>query len=136
MDPDLLGIPTYFKIIPKEKARDLRTIQQKLDADKYDTVQAFEADLDLMICNAIVFNGADSEVGAFTVKLQNRYRELLAPIFPTSSRISQMLLMHVRAYQDVRTNLFVHKKPMTSTKYVPGQFLYVHGQFSSDRPGL
>ena len=34
MDPDLLGIPTYFKISPKEKARDLRTIQQKLDADK------------------------------------------------------------------------------------------------------
>lgn len=80
VDPVVLGIPTYFDVIPRKDARDLRTILQKLTQDKYDSIDAFEADLDLMIRNAIVFNGADSEVGEFAVKLQNRYRELLAPI--------------------------------------------------------
>ena len=63
MDPVALEIPTYHDVIPKKDARDLRTIKQKLDADKYDTVEAFEADLDLMISNAILFNGPSSEVG-------------------------------------------------------------------------
>lgn len=76
----MLGIPTYFDVIPRKDARDLRTIQQKLNQDKYDSVDALESDLDLMIHNAILFNGADSEVGEFAVKVRNRYRELLAPI--------------------------------------------------------
>jgi hypothetical protein len=59
----LLQIPTYFDVIPKKDARDLSTIKQKLDADKYDSVDALKADIDLMIHNAILFNGADSEVG-------------------------------------------------------------------------
>ncbi|KAI0718881.1 hypothetical protein C8T65DRAFT_569811 [Cerioporus squamosus] len=80
VDPVVLGIPTYFEVIPRKDARDLKTILQKLNQDKYDSIDAFEADLDLMINNAIVFNGEDSEVGDFAVKLQNRYRELLAPI--------------------------------------------------------
>ncbi|KAI8981206.1 hypothetical protein BD414DRAFT_93257 [Trametes punicea] len=86
VDPIQLGIPTYFEVIPKKDARDLRTIQQKLNADKYDSVEAFEADLDLMIHNAITFNGADSEVGQVAVQLRNRYRELLAPIRGTNGK--------------------------------------------------
>ena len=80
VDPIALGIPTYFDVIPRKDARDLKTIQLKLNQDKYDSIEAFEADLDLMIDNAITFNGADSEVGELAVKLQDRYRELLAPI--------------------------------------------------------
>ena len=57
MDPIALGNPMYFDIIPRKDARDLSTLKQKLDADKYDSVDAFEADLDLMIDNAIRFNG-------------------------------------------------------------------------------
>ena len=49
VDPVLLQIPTYFDVIPKKNARDLRTIRQKLDADKYDSIDAWEADMDLMI---------------------------------------------------------------------------------------
>ncbi|KAI0639863.1 hypothetical protein C8Q77DRAFT_1083269 [Trametes polyzona] len=86
VDPVVLGIPTYFDVIPKKDARDLRTIQQKLNADKYDSVEAFEADLDLMIHNAITFNGADSEVGQLAVQLRNRYRDLLAPIRGTNGK--------------------------------------------------
>ncbi|KAI9057062.1 hypothetical protein FKP32DRAFT_1598551 [Trametes sanguinea] len=86
VDPIALGIPTYFDVIPRKDARDLRTIQQKLNADKYDSVEAFEADLDLMIHNAITFNGADSEVGKLAVQLRNRYRELLSPIRGTNGK--------------------------------------------------
>ena len=80
VDPVVLGIPTYFDVIPRKNARDLRTIRQKLDSDKYDSVEAFEADLDLMIDNAILFNGADSEVGLVAVELRSKYRDLLSPL--------------------------------------------------------
>ncbi|KAI0348152.1 hypothetical protein BDW22DRAFT_1480005 [Trametopsis cervina] len=79
VDPILLAIPTYHDIIPKQKARDLRTIRLKLDADKYDSVEAFEADLDLMVDNAILFNGVDSEVGQIAVAVRAKYQDLLAP---------------------------------------------------------
>lgn len=80
VDPVALGIPTYFDVVPRRNARDLRTIRQKLDADKYDSVEAFEADLDLMVDNAILFNGADSEVGLVGVELRRKYRDLLSPL--------------------------------------------------------
>ncbi|KAI0652328.1 hypothetical protein C8Q79DRAFT_937038 [Trametes meyenii] len=86
VDPIALGIPTYHDVIPKKDARDLRTIQQKLNTDKYESVEAFEADLDLMIHNAITFNGADSEVGQVAVQLRARYRDLLAPIRGTNGK--------------------------------------------------
>lgn len=72
-----LGIPTYFDIIPKKDARDLKTIRQKLDTDKYDSIEAFEADIDLMIHNATTFNGVESEVGKMATDLQGRVRELV-----------------------------------------------------------
>ena len=76
----MLQIPTYFDVIPKKNARDLRTIRQKLDADKYNSVESFEADLDLMIDNAITFNGADSEVGQVAMVLRDKYRDLLSSL--------------------------------------------------------
>lgn len=84
VDPELLGIPQYFDIIPRKDARDLRTIRQKLDADKYDSVEAWEADMELMIDNAIKFNGADSEVGKIAVLVRNKYRELMPGLKSTA----------------------------------------------------
>ncbi|KIK70503.1 hypothetical protein GYMLUDRAFT_32530 [Collybiopsis luxurians FD-317 M1] len=78
VDPVLLGIPTYFDVIPRKDARDLRTIRQKLDTDKYESVEAFEADIDLMIQNAITFNGADSEVGQIAAKVHDHLRNAIA----------------------------------------------------------
>ncbi|KAH9929687.1 uncharacterized protein B0H18DRAFT_995740 [Fomitopsis serialis] len=83
VDPELLGIPTYFDVIPRKDARDLRTIRQKLDADKYDSVEAWEADMDLMIDNAILFNGADSEVGRIAVIMRNKRKELASGVKST-----------------------------------------------------
>ncbi|KAF7302590.1 Bromo domain-containing protein [Mycena chlorophos] len=68
VDPVLLGIPTYFDVI--RKPRDLRTIRTNLNNDKYPTVEAFEADINLMTDNAILFNGEPSEAGQLALKFQ------------------------------------------------------------------
>jgi len=73
---DPIGIPQYHEIIPRKDARDLRTIRQKLDTDKYETPEAWEADVDLMIQNAIHFNGRESEVGQIAVAFGSRIKEL------------------------------------------------------------
>lgn len=80
VDPVLLGIPTYFQVIPKKDARDLRTIRTRLDNDKYDSIEAFEIDMDLMIRNAITFNGADSEVGGIAYVVKDRIKDMLSNI--------------------------------------------------------
>lgn len=86
MDPILLGIPTYHDVIPRKDARDLRTIRQKLDADKYESTDAWEADMELMINNAILFNGANSEVGEIAKIVRNKYREMAAGLKSTSNK--------------------------------------------------
>ncbi len=73
-----MGIPTYYDLIPKKNARDLGTIKSKLDGDKYDTTDAWEGDLSLMIQNALIFNGEESEVGQLALQLESRFRSLLA----------------------------------------------------------
>lgn len=77
MDPVALGVPTYYDIIPRKDARDLKTIRHKLDNDKYDTTELFEADLELMLDNAIKFNGTDSEVGLIAITVRQRIDELM-----------------------------------------------------------
>jgi transcription initiation factor TFIID subunit 2 len=78
VDPIALGIPQYHEIIPKKDARDLKIIRTKLDSDRYDSAYSFEADLDLMVENAITFNGEDSEVGLVAVKMRDLYRSLIS----------------------------------------------------------
>lgn len=86
VDPVLLQIPTYFDVIPRKDARDLRTIRQKLDADKYDSIEAWEADMELMLNNAIHFNGPESEVGQIAVVFRNKYREMLAGLKSSTTK--------------------------------------------------
>ncbi|KAG5220968.1 Transcription initiation factor TFIID [Salix suchowensis] len=77
VDPVALGVPTYFEIIPRKDARDIRTIRDKLEAGDYDTAEAFEADVHLMFANAIKFNGAQSEVGVITAKARAKFKDLM-----------------------------------------------------------
>jgi hypothetical protein len=76
VDPIALGIPQYYEVIPKKDARDLKTIRSKLDNDRYGSVDTFEAELDLMVNNAIAFNGEGSDVGLVAVKMRDLYRRL------------------------------------------------------------
>lgn len=57
VDPEALGIPAYFNIIPRQDARDMSLIKRRLDNDEYPTPEALEADFKLMINNCLVFNG-------------------------------------------------------------------------------
>lgn len=86
VDPVALEIPTYFEIIPKKDARDLRTIRQKLEGDKYETVEAFEADVELMFGNAIKFNGAESEIGNATYQARDKFMAALSNWKTTMSK--------------------------------------------------
>lgn len=52
-------------------------IREKLDTDKYDSIAALEADIDLMVKNAITFNGSESFVGVAAIALSERFKELL-----------------------------------------------------------
>ncbi|KAF7307415.1 Transcription initiation factor TFIID subunit 2 [Mycena indigotica] len=75
VDPVLLNIPTYFDVI--KQPRDLKSIRAKLVGDKYESIEAFEADVKLMTDNAILFNGQLSDVGQIAVKLQDKFEQLL-----------------------------------------------------------
>ena len=74
----------YHDIIPKRDARDLRTIRSKLETDKYETIDDWEADMELMVHNAIKFNGLDSEVGQVARAMQGKIKE-------ESGRVRSML---------------------------------------------
>ncbi|KAF8204343.1 hypothetical protein K438DRAFT_1716031 [Mycena galopus ATCC 62051] len=75
VDPIALGIPTYPDII--KHPRDMHTIRNWLNSDKYDSVEAFEADIQLMIDNAITFNMPESDIGKFAKVLWDKFRELV-----------------------------------------------------------
>ncbi|KIY52676.1 hypothetical protein FISHEDRAFT_63651 [Fistulina hepatica ATCC 64428] len=78
VDPIKLNIPTYFDVIPRNQARDLTLIRQKLDSDKYDSVEAFEEDMDLMVRNCITFNGRESPAGKWALTFQAKVNDMLA----------------------------------------------------------
>lgn len=80
MDPVKLQIPNYFDVIPRRDARDLKLIRDKLDMDKYDSVDALEADIDLMVRNAVTFNGSESFVGVAAVALQGKFQDMMAGV--------------------------------------------------------
>ncbi|KZS93535.1 hypothetical protein SISNIDRAFT_441399 [Sistotremastrum niveocremeum HHB9708] len=86
VDPIALNIPDYHKVIPKKDARDLRTIRTKLDNDKYDSIQAFESDVQLMVRNAVTFNGAESLVGQTATQLQKKVKEMLEEVKVTQGK--------------------------------------------------
>jgi transcription initiation factor TFIID subunit 2 len=78
VDPVALGIPNYFDIIPRQNARCLKQIRANLENDKYETVQAFEADMALMFDNSVKFNGVDTPFGELTQALRRKYLNLLS----------------------------------------------------------
>jgi len=62
VDPVELGIPEYFDIV--ENPMDLTLVVNKLEDGAYKDIGSFERDTKLVFENAILFNGADSDVGS------------------------------------------------------------------------
>lgn len=75
VDPVALGIPTYFDVIPKENARDLTLISEKLRADQYDSVDALDADIQLMLSNCYTFNAEDERVCEVARAFEKAYQQ-------------------------------------------------------------
>ncbi|WVF68463.1 hypothetical protein IAT40_003229 [Kwoniella sp. CBS 6097] len=64
VDPVALGIPQYFDIIPPEDARDMGLIKSKLDKGQYREARQVDADVELMVENARMFNSDGPVVDA------------------------------------------------------------------------
>ena len=60
VDPVAMNLPTYFDVV--EKPMDLTTMEQKLKGKEYSSVTDYVADFDLMVSNAIKFNGQQHTV--------------------------------------------------------------------------
>ncbi|KAG8818496.1 hypothetical protein FRC17_010811 [Serendipita sp. 399] len=78
VDPIALGIPHYFDVIPREDARDLSTIKNKIDKGLYQGAEQVDQDVKLMFANAYKFNGKDSPISAIASALEQTWNRLYA----------------------------------------------------------
>ena len=75
VDPLLLGIPTYPTIITKPM--DLRTMEEKLKAGQYSSVDAYVADFDQVVQNSVTFNGPEHVVTLAAQSIRDSLRKQL-----------------------------------------------------------
>ncbi|KAH0551510.1 hypothetical protein GP486_007273 [Trichoglossum hirsutum] len=75
VDPVKLNIPTYFSII--KNPMDISTMEKKLKAEEYATVEEYVADMDLIASNAVTFNGPDHFVSAHASNLKKAFEKQL-----------------------------------------------------------
>lgn len=73
VDPVLDGCPDYFDVILNPM--DLTTCKTKLEKNKYETLQEWKDDVNLIWSNAILFNGSESIIGIIAQELQDVFNE-------------------------------------------------------------
>jgi len=73
VDPEELGLPDYFDVI--KKPMDLGTVQKKLDAGQYHSINEFNLDVRLTFDNALMYNEAGSVVNGMAVSMKEKYVE-------------------------------------------------------------
>ncbi|KAI8371098.1 Bromodomain-containing protein [Blakeslea trispora] len=74
VDPIQFNIPDYFDIV--KNPMDLGTVERKLLADKYPTVDAFRSDIQLMFDNCYLYNNPGDPVCLDAKKLEEHYQKL------------------------------------------------------------
>ena len=74
VDPVKLNIPDYFNIITNPM--DFGTIEKKLKAHEYLSMQQFLQDVELVFQNAFHYNGMESSVASITKEIQDEYNKL------------------------------------------------------------
>ncbi|KAK4048999.1 hypothetical protein OIV83_004360 [Microbotryomycetes sp. JL201] len=72
---DANEVPDYYDIVQNPMTLDL--MRQKIDNHSYTSAQDFVKDLDLIVSNAILYNGADHPVAKTAVKLKERSQDFL-----------------------------------------------------------
>jgi bromodomain-containing factor 1 len=75
VDPVKLNIPTYPTII--KNPMDISTMEKKLKGDEYATVEDYIADMDLIVSNAVTFNGPDHFVSNSARNLKKAFEKQL-----------------------------------------------------------
>lgn len=55
-------VPNYFDIIERGSERDLGTIRANVERDLYPTIEAVDAEVDLMLHNCFTYNAPDNQV--------------------------------------------------------------------------
>ncbi|KAL8873209.1 MAG: hypothetical protein Q9174_001292 [Haloplaca sp. 1 TL-2023] len=76
VDPVALGIPTYFNVV--KNPMDLRTLEDKLKQGDYPSLEAFKSDFNLIVENAIAFNGPDHFITGRARKMEATFERGLA----------------------------------------------------------
>ncbi|GAA5938378.1 transcription initiation factor TFIID subunit TAF2 [Sporobolomyces koalae] len=82
-------VPAYYTVIPPHQGRDLKMIKKKLEADQYQTIEALEADFDLMIHNCYTFNGTESHVSLSARDIHDKFRQNIKRIKIESNKSSK-----------------------------------------------
>ncbi|KAI5288137.1 hypothetical protein KEM54_005439 [Ascosphaera aggregata] len=78
VDPVKMNIPSYFSII--SHPMDMGTIEQKLKAGQYSTVDDVISEFDLMVNNAVTFNGAEHPVAKEGISLRAAFNRHLSKL--------------------------------------------------------
>lgn len=73
VDPVALQIPNYHKVV--KKPMDLQTMSERLDTGQYNNAREFERDFQLIVRNAILFNGEDHIVTQCAHGLEDIFKE-------------------------------------------------------------
>ncbi|GAA5878689.1 hypothetical protein JCM8547_002132 [Rhodosporidiobolus lusitaniae] len=68
-------VPNYYNFINPDDARDLLMIRRNLEKDVYLTIEALEADFDLMVNNCYRFNGMESQVSYSAKELSEKFKK-------------------------------------------------------------
>ncbi|KAI5301963.1 hypothetical protein KEM56_001183 [Ascosphaera pollenicola] len=78
VDPVKLNIPSYFDIITHPM--DMSTIEHKLKGGQYEKVDDVIADFDLMVNNAVTFNGPEHPVAIEGVQLRANFNRHMSKL--------------------------------------------------------
>lgn len=73
VDPERDGVPTYFQTI--DRPMDLGTVRKNLEDDKYQTVQQWKNDVELIWENSYRFNGRNALISVLAKQLQLLFAE-------------------------------------------------------------
>ena len=79
VDPVALNIPDYFNIV--KTPMDLTTVKTKLKEHKYEKIQDFMADMELIFYNCRLYNGTESQVGQIGVAVNEEYQRLTEQLY-------------------------------------------------------
>jgi Bromodomain/TAZ zinc finger len=73
VDPVVLGLPDYFDVV--KTPMHLSLVEQKLESFSYEDSYAVEKDIKLVFENAMLYNGAESDVGGMALKMIQIFEE-------------------------------------------------------------